>query len=311
MRIALTFALAAGFLLTNPIFASTVSPTAPAHPRRAHFQRTATSGCGIVAGHASHTLLANPASVPCHSSAVPARSIPARAVLVRRPAAAVVATQPATIHATIKPLARVHFVPPLRGSLESLVRQNQRDEAEGLGRIEDDAQLEQLESSREIVPLPASSSLRVNPGLPANRRYCRPWTAHFLSDLARSHYARFHRAFQVNSAVRTVAFQRALLEVNGNAAPADGDIASPHLTGAAIDIGKKGMSFSELSWMRAWLLPLQTAGKIDVEEEFYQSCFHITVYSGYAPLAPARPAQPRIIARRRHTTTTLLAAGVH
>jgi uncharacterized protein DUF5715 len=326
MRIALTFALAAGFLLTNPIFASTVSPTAPAHPRRAHFQRTATSGCGIVAGHASHTLLANPASVPCHSSAVPAPSIPARniparsipapsiparAVLVRRPAAAVVATQPATIHATIKPLARVHFVPPLRGSLESLVRQNQRDEAEGLGRIEDDAQLEQLESSREIVPLPASSSLRVNPGLPANRRYCRPWTAHFLSDLARSHYARFHRAFQVNSAVRTVAFQRALLEVNGNAAPADGDIASPHLTGAAIDIGKKGMSFSELSWMRAWLLPLQTAGKIDVEEEFYQSCFHITVYSGYAPLAPARPAQPRIIARRRHTTTTLLAAGVH
>jgi len=30
--------------------------------------------------------------------------------------------------------------------------------------------------------------------------------------------------------------------------------------------------------MRAYLLPLQTAGKIDVEEEFYQSCFHITVY---------------------------------
>jgi hypothetical protein len=186
------------------------------------------------------------------------------------------------------------------------MRQNERDEAEGLVRIEDDAQLDQMEASREIVPLPASYTLRVNPDLPLNRRYCRPWTANFLSDLARSHYARFHRAFQVNSAVRTVEFQRALLQINGNAAPADGDIASPHLTGAAVDIGKKGMSFSELAWMRAWLLPLQTAGKIDVEEEFYQSCFHITVYRSYAPLPP-----PRTIARRRHTTTTLLATGVH
>jgi len=30
--------------------------------------------------------------------------------------------------------------------------------------------------------------------------------------------------------------------------------------------------------MRAWLLPLEKAGEIDVEEEFRQSCFHITVY---------------------------------
>ena len=199
---------------------------------------------------------------------------------------------------------------PLRGSYESLVRQNEKTEEDGLERIEDDADLNDRIAQKMLVPVPTSAQLNVSQNLPENRRYCRPWTANFLSDLARSHYARFHRAFQVNSAVRTVAFQRALLEVNGNAAPADGDVASPHLTGAAVDIGKKGMSFSELSWMRAWLVPLQTAGKIDVEEEFYQSCFHITVYRGYAPLAPARPAQPRMIAHRRHATTTLLAAGV-
>jgi len=40
--------------------------------------------------------------------------------------------------------------------------------------------------------------------------------------------------------------------------------------------------------MRSWLLPLQSAGKIDVEEEFQQSCFHITVYKSYIPAAPAR-----------------------
>ncbi len=200
---------------------------------------------------------------------------------------------------------RVRYLPPLRGSYESLLRQNQRDAAEGLVRIENDAQLEQLEADRELLPLPASFALRVNPDLPANRRFCRPWTARFLADLARVHYARFHRPLQINSAVRTVAFQRALLAINGNAAPADGDVASPHLTGAAIDIGKHGLTFSELAWMRAWLLPLQTAGKIDVEEEFYQSCFHITVYRTYVP-----PAPPRLVAGRRHTSTTLLAARI-
>lgn len=209
-------------------------------------------------------------------------------------------------------MPKARFVPPpMKGSLASLMRQNQRDEAEGLVRIEDDAQLEQLQADRELVQVPASASLRVNPGLPANRRYCRPWTARFLTDLARVHYARFHRALQVNSAVRTVEFQRALIAINGNAAPADGDIASPHLTGAAVDIGKKGLSLSEIAWMRAWLLPLQTAGKIDVEEEFYQACFHITVYSGYAPPTEPRAAPPRLVAqRRRHSTATLLAARV-
>jgi hypothetical protein len=200
---------------------------------------------------------------------------------------------------------RIRWVPPLRGSLASLLRQNRRDEAEGLVRIEDDAQLDRMETAGDIVPVPASASLRVNPDLPVNRRYCRPWTAHFLADLAGSHYARFHRPLQLNSAVRTVEFQRHLLMINGNAAPAEGDIASPHLTGAAVDIGKRGLTFSEIAWMRAWLLPLQTAGKIDVEEEFYQSCFHITVYRSYQ-----RPAAPRAIAHRRRNTTTLLAASV-
>ena len=167
---------------------------------------------------------------------------------------------------------------PLVGSRESLMRQNERTEADGLTRIEDDAQLNQLRRDKALVPLPVSASLRVNEGLPMNRRYTRPWTAKFLIDLARAHYVRFHRSVQVNSAVRTVEYQRYLIEVNGNAAPADGDVASPHLSGATIDIAKKGLSSSEIAWMRGYLYPLQMAGKLDVEEEFYQSCFHITVY---------------------------------
>jgi len=196
------------------------------------------------------------------------------------------------VSATIvpEPLINMHLA-PLVGSRESLVRQNERTEADGLTRIEDDAQLNQLRREKALVPVPVSLSLRVNEELPLNRRYCRPWTAKFLADLARAHYARFHRSLQVNSAVRTVEYQRHLMEINGNAAPADGDIASPHLSGAAIDIAKKGLSMTEVAWMRGYLYPLQMAGKLDVEEEFYQSCFHITVYKSYVP-APATPRAP-------------------
>jgi len=199
-------------------------------------------------------------------------------------------------------LINMHLA-PLAGSHESLVRQNERTEADGLERIEDDAQLDELRHDKALVAVPVSASLHINEGLPMNRRYCRPWTAKFLTDLARGHYARFHRYLQVTSAVRTVEYQRQLIEVNGNAAPADGDIASPHLSGATIDIAKKGLSLSEVAWMRGYLLPLQMAGKLDVEEEFYQSCFHITVYKSYAPSAiPKTPV--------RHTSATLLASRV-
>jgi hypothetical protein len=139
-----------------------------------------------------------------------------------------------------------------------------------------------------LVPVPASVALTVNGNLPANRRYCRPWTATFLSDLAHAHAAQFHSPIEVSSAVRTVAYQKQLMKTNGNATAAEGDVASPHLTGATIDIAKQGMSLREIAWMRIWLLQLENAGKIDVEEEFQQSCFHITVYKSYAPPKPAR-----------------------
>jgi len=182
---------------------------------------------------------------------------------------------------------------PLRGSLESLERQNARLDAEGLERIEDESDLAARIADGLLVPLPASAALTVNSDLLANHRYCRPWTAKFLADLAREHEAVFHKPIEVSSAVRTVEYQRRLMRTNGNAAPAEGDIVSPHLTGASVDIAKSGLSRQEMAWMRQRLLALETAGKIDVEEEFRQACFHITVYKSYAPEHAPRP-------RRRH-----------
>jgi hypothetical protein len=177
---------------------------------------------------------------------------------------------------------------PLRGSFASLERQNEKSEGEdGLERIQDEDDLQDRIAHNFLVPVPTSANLAINQNLPETHRYCRPWTAQFLTDLAREHAARFQRPLEVSSAVRTVVYQKKLQLTNGNATAAEGDVASPHLTGAAVDIPKSNMTRDEISWMRTSLLALENAGKLDVEEEFRQRCFHITVYKSYAGGTPA------------------------
>ena len=195
---------------------------------------------------------------------------------------------------------------PLRGSREILLHQNIVADRDGLYRIQNDEDLDSMREKGLLVALPASVSLEVDDRLPFNRRYARAWTADFLTVIARAHYARFHTPLQVTSAVRTVEFQQHLIHINGNAAPADGDLASPHLTGQAIDIAKHGLSLTEIAWMRGYLLPLVQEGKVDVEEEFQQSCFHISVYKRYVPT----PAPARDIATAPSTGTVGLATAI-
>lgn len=202
---------------------------------------------------------------------------------------------------------RLVVPPPLKGSHEILVRQNVVADRDGLDRIQDDNDLLRMREQHLLVAVPTSRALDVDDRLPADRRYTRPWTAQFLTTLARAHYARFHTSLQVNSAVRTVEFQQKLIRTNGNAAPAEGETASPHLTGQAIDIAKHGLSRTEIAWMRGYFLPLIQEGRIDVEEEFQQACFHISVYKKYVP---SKTAPRREIAGRHHGGTSALAAAV-
>jgi hypothetical protein len=190
-------------------------------------------------------------------------------------------------------IARGRSPLPLRGNRASLERQNERLEAEGLERIEDEDDLAARIANHLLVPVPVGVGLGINGDLPETHKYCRPWTARFLSDLAVAHEAQFHRPLQVSSAVRTVEYQKKLMLVNGNAAPAEGDVVSPHLTGATVDIAKDNLSRAEMAWMRRHLLALEAAGKIDVEEEFLQSCFHITVYKSYVPERRTAPSRTR------------------
>jgi hypothetical protein len=217
-----------------------------------------------------------------------------------------VASTPVILPTLYNKRGRLIVPPPLKGSREILVHQNQVADHDGLDRIQNDEALLYMRNERLLVSLPASNTLQIDDRLPTNRRYCRPWTAQFLATLAKAHYAHFHTPLQVNSAVRTVEFQQHLVHINGNAAPAEGDTASPHLTGQAIDIAKHGLSLTEIAWLRGYLLPLVQEGKVDVEEEFQQACFHISVYKRYLP--PATPGRNPAIAH--HGGTTALAAAL-
>ena len=173
------------------------------------------------------------------------------------------------------------FIPwsPVKGSRESLLRQNERTDE--LERIQDDEQLAELTQNGSLIELPSNRAVGVAGNLPEDRRYCRPWTRTFVEDFGRDFYDQFHQPLTVTSAVRTVQVQKKLRRRNHNAADIDGDLASPHLTGATIDIGKRGMNKAQLKWCREYLLEQQNRGSIDVAEEFRQRVFHITVYKDY------------------------------
>ena len=229
-----------------------------------------------------------PAGVPTMASMIPTEDL---------------AAEPIILPSLYDKRGRLIVPPALKGSHEILVHQNLMADSEGLDRIRDDEDLNKMRHAGMLSPIPENATLHVDDRLPANRRYCRPWTVLFLDTLARQHYARFQTPLQLTSAVRTVAFQQRLIHTNGNAAPAEGDTASPHLTGQAIDIGKKGLTMAEIAWIRGYLLPLVQQGKLDVEEEFQQSCFHISVYKKYMP--QALPLRRAVAATRREGTDVL------
>jgi len=168
-----------------------------------------------------------------------------------------------------------------RPSRDSLLRQNEEIDRLDLPRIQDDAELEQLKASEDLVPIVAGETLRFDPRLDPDRRYCRPWTREFVDDLSQAFYKQFHSQIQLNSAVRTVKIQKKLRRHNRNAAPAEGEIASSHLAGVTVDLQRRGMSREKIKWMQEYMLPLKNLGLIEPEEERRQWVFHVMVSERY------------------------------
>lgn len=160
--------------------------------------------------------------------------------------------------------------------------QNEQADRDGLERLKNEQHLDELKEAGRLVPLPIIPGLGVK-NLDPKWHFCRPWTAQFLEDLAETHRKEKNlrnRILFITSAVRTSERQAEIAKRNPNAVETDDDSPSAHLTGAAIDITKRGMPRQQIEWMRKILLPLH--GKmIYVVEEFRQPCFHIMVYKNY------------------------------
>jgi len=175
-----------------------------------------------------------------------------------------------------------------RPSRDSLLRQNEEIDRLELPRIQDDDELEQLKASEQLVPIVAGQSLRFDPRLNPDRRYCRPWTREFVDDLSEAYYKEFHSQIQVNSAVRTVKIQKKLRRHNRNAAPEKGELASSHLAGITVDLQRRGMTRQQVQWVETYMLPLKNLGLIEPEEERHQWVFHVMVSDRYTEWREAR-----------------------
>ncbi|HEV3039011.1 MAG TPA: DUF5715 family protein [Candidatus Angelobacter sp.] len=183
---------------------------------------------------------------------------------------------------------RIKWNPVLRGSHESMLRQNEEIDRLQLPRINDQAQLEELVRNQELIPIHETAALRVSPAIEPDKRYCRPWTNYFLQDMSDAYYHEFHVPLQVNSAVRTLDQQQKLRRHNRNAAPEVGDIASSHLAGITVDLAKRGISRAQHKWIEDYLKDLRDQGLVEAAEERRQACFHVMVSDRYTEFREKR-----------------------
>jgi hypothetical protein len=171
--------------------------------------------------------------------------------------------------------------PLLKGSHESLIRQNEEIDRLSLPRIQNDVELDQLIDQGALVQITEQPGLHLAGNLKPNRRYSKAWTRDFVEDFGQAYYDEFGIPIQLTSAVRTVDQQKKLRRRNRNAAPIEGDTASSHLAGLTVDIGKRGLTKKQHQWVENYFAKLRELGLIEVAEERRQACFHIMVSERY------------------------------
>ncbi len=196
-------------------------------------------------------------------------------------------------HRILNGIRRLLWYPMFRPSHDSQLRQNEEIDRLGLPRIQDDAQLEALKASGELVPIEASEALKIEPSLDPSRRFCRPWTRDFVQDLSEVYYRQFHAQIQVNSAVRTVKVQKKLRRRNRNAAPAEGDTASSHLAGITVDLQRRGLTIEQMRFVEHYLFYLKALDLVEPEEERRHWCFHVMVSERYSDWRETQTVFPR------------------
>ncbi|MBI1357013.1 MAG: hypothetical protein GC160_21955 [Acidobacteria bacterium] len=169
----------------------------------------------------------------------------------------------------------------LRATRGSQAVQNARADDDHLSRMENQEMVERWARLELLTRVPEKTSSYYLHAVQPQYRYLRPWAHLFLERLSSQYHARFKQPMRVTSLLRTASYQRSLQRRNGNAASATGPTRSAHLTGACMDISKKGMSGAQVAWVRNVLSSLRSKKFLYAVEEFQQPVFHILVHRDY------------------------------
>lgn len=195
--------------------------------------------------------------------------------------------------------------PSLRGSKSSIRRQRTQAIAEGLSQIEDDEDLAAMKQGHYLVPLPENKFVQVDPRLAAKWRWCRPWTRALLLDLGQESMRKFGVPIRVNSAVRTVEYQKKLRRTNKNATAPQNCL---HCSGATVDLARfvkiRGVKHwypvAQQDWLRERLLRLESRQLAEAVEEHRNAVFHIMVFKKYAKYRSPEPQLRKHHREARH-----------
>jgi hypothetical protein len=174
----------------------------------------------------------------------------------------------------------------LQGSDFSQRWQNIVANREGLTRFENDAQVHRAIADGTLVLIRPGLHFTVSSRLKNVQRYGLSRVPDFLNRFSSDfseHFPHTDKKIVVSSALRTARQQWQMVHrrhPNRNAADPDpkSEKASSHMTGATIDVLKRGLSQEELNWIRVYLLDLESRGIISATEEFRQPVFHIMVF---------------------------------
>jgi hypothetical protein len=175
------------------------------------------------------------------------------------------------VHGQKKKHHRTKSIKAFPSTHESLLIENGYANAEGLPRYETMKDVQHAVKSSELIPLAAYTGVVLSSRLPAARTAARPEVVTFLYTVGAAHAQFSPHPIIVDSAVRPVAVQKRLHL--RNAAPWRGERASPHETGATIDLKRQGRA--DDAWMVSYLTVQQEAGRVHVIQE--KNCWHIFV----------------------------------
>lgn len=164
--------------------------------------------------------------------------------------------------AAASPLA-ARGAPELRGSHESMVRQNAAALESRYEFVHDEPQIHELVARNEIVEIKPSAEIAFKG---VSYPYARPVVREFVERLAHDYHAVCAAPLVVTSLVRPLSRQ-----------PRNASPLSVHPAGMAVDMHIPPLPACRI-WLEKDLLALEARGVIDVTREQHPPHFHVAVY---------------------------------